>query len=150
MKDDVNIFRAQYVLRPPPPKNCCRYNNTLQNTKAIVHSHDGNTDIRSNISRALQGDTFSFFLFRFCHDHVLRTSIDLMKANECTIRKVRSRWYPTETMNDADNGDDLVLRANRLVKGESLLNNLEQAVRENVVNVNLDLLCFNKHVAIIS
>ena len=39
-------------------------------------------------------------------------SVDLMKENTSHLKKARSRWYPTETIIDADYIDDLMLLAN--------------------------------------
>ena len=50
----------------------------------------------------------------------------LIKENGFTLKKARSRWYPTETMTDADYAYDLVLLTNTTVRAESLLISLEQ------------------------
>ena len=39
-------------------------------------------------------------------------SIDAIKENGITLKKVRSRQYPAETMTDADYADDQVLLIN--------------------------------------
>ena len=56
-------------------------------------------------------------------------SIDLIKENGFTVKKARSRRYPSETMKDADYTDYLTLLANTLAKAESLQHSLEKAAR---------------------
>ena len=50
--------------------------------------------------------------------------------------KTRSRWYPAETMTDADYADDLMLFAYRPTQSESLLHSLEQAAGDIGLYVN--------------
>ena len=52
--------------------------------------------------------------------------IDQIKENGFTLKKARSRWYPTESMTDADYADDLLLITNTKALAESLLHNLEK------------------------
>ena len=54
-------------------------------------------------------------------------SIDKMKNNGFKLTKERSRSYPTQTITDADDADDIALLANTPVQAEILLHNLEQA-----------------------
>ena len=42
--------------------------------------------------------------------------IDLMKENGFTLKKAKSRWYPSETITDTDYADDLALLVNNLPK----------------------------------
>ena len=66
-------------------------------------------------------------------------------------KKTRSRWYSTKTMTDADYTDDLVLLTNTPAQAESLLHNLEQAVRDIRLYMNSDkteFTCFKQEVAI--
>ena len=35
-----------------------------------------------------------------------------MKESGFTIKKAKNRWYPAETITDADNPDDLILLVN--------------------------------------
>ena len=44
-----------------------------------------------------------------------------LKENDFTLKKARSRWYPAETMRDADYADDQELLANTPAQVESLL-----------------------------
>ena len=53
-------------------------------------------------------------------------SIDLIKENCFTL----SRWYPTETITEADFTDDLALLKNTPTQAEFLLPNLEQAAED--------------------
>ena len=67
------------------------------------------------------------------------------------LKKTRSRWYPTETMTDADYADDLTLLVNTLAQAESLLLSLEQAVRGIGLCMNTDITkskCFKQGGAI--
>ena len=56
---------------------------------------------------------------------VLKTSIYLIKENNFTLKKARSRQYPAETVKDADYAYDLVLLANTPAQAESLLRSLK-------------------------
>ena len=64
------------------------------------------------VAGALQGDTLTSYLFIICLDHVLRESIDKMKENGFKLTKERSRRYPTQTITNADNADEIALQAN--------------------------------------
>ena len=55
-----------------------------------------------------------------------------------TLKKARSRRYPTETIMDADYADDIVLLANTLTQAKSLLHSLEQATGGIGLHVNAD------------
>ena len=70
-----------------------------------------------------------------------------MKENCFTLRKARSRWYPAETITDADYTDDITLLANTPTQVESLLHGLEQAAGCIGCHVNADkieYICFNQ------
>ena len=68
-----------------------------QNTKAMVHSPDG--DINYNIvAVVLQGDTLEPYLFIICVDYVLQTTIDLIKENDFTLKMAGSRQYPKKKL----------------------------------------------------
>ena len=59
----------------------------------------------------------------------------------------RSRGYPTQTITDTDYSDDIVLLANTLAQGETLLHSLEQAAASIGLHVNenkTEYLCFNQ------
>ena len=48
-------------------------------------------------------------------------TININRSNErkyITLKKTRSRWYPTEIITDADNADNLVLLANTLTQNQ--------------------------------
>ena len=48
-------------------------------------------------------------------------SIDLIKENSFTLKKARSKQYPTETMTDADYTENLELFTNTPAQTESLM-----------------------------
>ena len=52
-----------------------------------------------------------------------------MKKNGSTLTKAQSRWYPAETIMDADYADDLTLLPNTPAQAKFLLHSLEQAKR---------------------
>ena len=52
-----------------------------RNTKVKVCSSDGDTDYFNIVAGVLEGDTLAPYLFIFCLDYMLRTSIDKMKGN---------------------------------------------------------------------
>ena len=52
-------------------------------------------------------NTLAPYLFIICLDYVLRTSIDLIKENDLTLKKARSRLYQAETITDTDYADDI-------------------------------------------
>ena len=90
--------------------------------KAIVRSPNEDTDFFKIVAEVLQGDTLVPYLFIFRVDDILQTSIDQIKENVFYTKKARSRWYPAETITDADYATDLVLLANTTAQVESLLN----------------------------
>ena len=61
-----------------------------KNTKAVVHSPDGDTDPFDIVAGVLPGDTLAPYVFIICQDYVLRTLIYLIK-NGFTYKKARSR-----------------------------------------------------------
>ena len=106
-----------------------------KNTEVKVSSSDGDTDYFDVVAGALQGDRLAPCLFIICLDDVLRTSIDLMKENGFTLVKERSRRYPTQTITDADNANDM---ANTPALAESLLHSLEQTAGGIGLHVDVD------------
>ena len=58
-----------------------------RNTKVKVCSPDGQTDYFGIVAGVLQGDTLAPYLFIFCLDYVLRTSIDRIKENVFKLTK---------------------------------------------------------------
>ena len=115
-----------------------------KNWKTMACSPDSDTDM---VIGVLQGDTLELYLFIICLDHVLRKSIDLMNEKGLKLKKARRKWYPTETITDANYLDDLALLANTLVQAESLLNSHEHAARDIDLYVNSDkanIICFKQ------
>ena len=98
-----------------------------KNMKVEVRSPDEDTDYFNIVTGVLQGDTLAPYLFIICLEHMLQTSLNLMKGNGFMLAKVRSRNYPTRTITDADYADDIALLANTSVRTKSLLHSLELA-----------------------
>ena len=67
--------------------------------------------------------------------YVFKTSIDQIKENSFTVKKGRSRRYPTKTITDAD---DLALLANAPIQAKSLRHSQEQASRGIGLHGNAD------------
>ena len=82
-----------------------------KNTKAMVNSLDGDTDFFNIVAEFLHGNTLAPYLFIICLDYVLRMSIKLIKDNNF-LNNARSRWYPAETMTEANYANDQALLAN--------------------------------------
>ena len=62
-------------------------------------------------------------------------------------KKTRNRWYPAQTITDADYADGIALLANTPTQAESLLHSLEQAAGGIGHHVNADKTeyrCFNQ------
>ena len=91
----------------------------------MVRSSDSDTDFFDIVAGVLQGDTLVSFMFIICLDYVLRISIDLIKENGFTLKLIRGRRCPAETMTDADNTDDQALLINTLAQAEFLLHSQE-------------------------
>ena len=107
-----------------------------RNIKMKVRSLDGDTDYIDIVAGVLQGDTLASYLFIICLDYVLRTSIDKIKENGFKLTKKRSRRYPSKTITDADNGDDIALLANAPALAETLLHSLERVTAGIGLHVN--------------
>ena len=58
-----------------------------EDTKAILCSHDHDTDFFDTVAEVLQGDTLALFLLIISLNYVLGMSIDLMKHNYFTKKK---------------------------------------------------------------
>ena len=58
-----------------------------KNTKAMVHSPEGDTNFFDIVSGVLQGDTLAPYLVIICLDYVLWISVDLMNENSLTLKK---------------------------------------------------------------
>ena len=118
-----------------------------KNMKVKFCSPDEVTDYFDIVTGVLQGDTLAPYLFIISLDYVLQTSIDLMKENSFTLAKARSRRYPTQTIKDADDADNISLLANTPTQAESLLHSLERAAGGIGLHVNADkteYMCFNQ------
>ena len=83
-----------------------------RNMKAMLYSTDGITNFFNNVAGAFQRDKSVPCMFIICLDYISWISIDLIKENGLIQKKARSRWYPVETMIDADYADDQVLLTN--------------------------------------
>ena len=105
------------------------------------------TDNFDIVAGVLQVDTYAPYLFIICLDHVLRTSIDLIKENGFTLAKERSWRYLAQTIMDVDYADNIVLLENTPCQAESLLHSLERAKSGIGFHVNVDKTeyrCFNQ------
>ena len=70
-----------------------------KDTKAMVHSPDGDTDFFDIITGILQENTLVPFLFVICWDYVQRMLIDLMKENGFTRIQVVQPYSSTTWKN---------------------------------------------------
>ena len=77
------------------------------------------------VTGVLQGDALAPYQFIICLDYVLRTSMDLMKENSFKLAKERNGRYPTQTIVNADNANDIALLANTPAQAESMQHSLE-------------------------
>ena len=108
------------------------------NIKAKVCLPDGDADFFNIVAGVLQGDTLALYLFIICLDYILWTSIDPIKVNGFTLKKARSRWYPAETIMDADCADDIALLVNTPTQAKSLLYSMEQTAGGIGLHVNAE------------
>ena len=95
----------------------------------------------------LQGDTLAPYLLIICLDYVLRTSIDKIRENGFELTKKRSRRYPTKSITDADNADDIAILANTPKQAETLLHSLERAaagIGLHVIAHKTEYMCYNQ------
>ena len=60
------------------------------------------------------------------------------KENSFTLKKGTSKWFPTETIMDANYTDDLVFFANTPAQAKSMLHSLEQTASGIGLHVNSD------------
>ena len=107
-----------------------------RNTKVKVRSPDGDTEYFDIVAGVLQGDTLARYLFIFCLDYVLTTSIEKIRENGFELTKERSRRYPATTITDADYADDIAILANTPDQAETLLHSLERAAANIGLHVN--------------
>ena len=96
------------------------------NTKLKIRSTDGESDFFGFVISVLQGDTLAPYLFLISQDNELRTTINLTKENDSTLKKARRKRYLTETLTNSDNADDTALLKNISTQAESLLHGLER------------------------
>ena len=75
------------------------------------------------------------FIGTVCNNVQITTKV-LMKENGFTLEKVRSRRYPSQSITDLDDTEDLVFLAITPVQVKSLLHRLEQAARGIGLYVN--------------
>ena len=118
-----------------------------KNMKVKVRSRDGDTLYFDIVAGVLQGDTLAPYPYNICLVYVLRTSIDKMKDHGFKLAKERSRRYPTQTITDVDNVDDIALLASTVAQAETLLLSLERACAGIGFHVNTDkteCICFNQ------
>ena len=104
-----------------------------RNTKVKVRSPDGDTEYFDTVAVVLQADTLAPYLFIFCLDYVLRTSIDKIRENGFELTKKRSRRYPAK-INTPD-------------QAETLLHSLERAAAGIGLYVNAhktEYMCYNQ------
>ena len=92
-----------------------------------VRSPDEDTEYFNIEAGVLKGDTLAPYLFIFCLDYVLRTSIDKIRKNGFELKKKRSTRYPAKTITDADYADDITILANTPNQTETLLHSSERA-----------------------
>ena len=62
---------------------------------------------------------------------------NLIQENIFTLKKARSRRYPTETITDSDYADDIAIFVNTLTKAKSLLPRLGRAADGIYPHVNV-------------
>ena len=82
------------------------------------------TDFFDIVTGVFQGDSFVPDAFIISLNYLLQTSIDLIKENGFTLKKIR--WYPEETKTDSDYADNLALLANKSSRAKFLQQSLEQ------------------------
>ena len=118
-----------------------------KNMKIKVFSPDGNTDYFDIVVGVLKEDTLAPLLFIIYLDNMLWSFIDLMKENGFKLANEWSRRYPTQTITDADDADDIALIANTFALAETLLHSLEWAASGIGLHINADkteYMCINQ------
>ena len=142
--NNILLLKKQYGF---PKETVAAIMMLCKKTKVKVRSSDGDTDFFDIVIGVLQGDTLAPYLFIICLDYMLQTSIDLMKENGFTLVEAGSRWYPAQTITDADYADAIGLLANTPIQAKSLPHSLEQAaggIGLHVNTVKTEFMCFNK------
>ena len=107
-----------------------------QNTRSLVRSPDGDTELFDILAGVLQGDTLAPYLFIICLDYALRISADDNQDLGLTLTKARSRRYPAKTITDIDYADDLALTSDTIEEATQLLHHLEVAAKEIGLRIN--------------
>ena len=118
-----------------------------RNTKVKVRSPDGDTEYFDIVAGVLQGDTLAPYLFIFCLDYVLRTSIDKIRENGFELTKKRSRRHHAKIIADTDYADHIAILANTPNQAETLLHSLERAAAGIDLYVNAhktEYMCYNQ------
>ena len=98
----------------------------------MVRSPNGDIYFFDIVARVLQ-DPLAPSLFIICLDYVLRTLIDLIKENDFTLKKTRSRRYHAETITDIDYADNRALLAKPPAKTELQLHSLKPTVTVSIL-----------------
>ena len=116
-------------------------------TKVKVRSPDGVTEYFYIVAGVLQSDRVTPYLFIFCLDYVLRTSIDKIRENGFELTKKRSRRYLAKTITNANYADDIAILANTPNQAETLLHSLEGATAGIDLYLNAhktEYMCYNQ------
>ena len=109
-----------------------------------TYFHFGDTEYFDIVAGVLQGDTLAPYLFIFCLDYVLRTSIDKIRENGFELTKRRSKRYPAKTITDADYADNLALLANTPNQAETLLERAAAGIGLHVNAHKTEYMCYNQ------
>ena len=107
-----------------------------RNTKVKVGSADGDRDYFDILAGVLLGNKLASYILIIYLDYVLKTLINKIKENSFELTKKKSRRYPTKTITDADNADDIVILANTPAQAETLPDSLESAAGGIGLHVN--------------
>ena len=87
------------------------------------------TDYFAIVVGVLQGYSLGLFLFIIDIDLARKTSTDIMKENRHSLKKARSRRYPTRITTDGNYTYDLALLTSSPALADYLLHNLKPEVR---------------------
>ena len=128
--DSIHRGEIEQILRAngQPKETLAAIMMLYKNTKVKIRSLDGDTDYFDIVAGVQQGDILAPYLFIIYLDNVLRISIDLTKENGFKLAKERSWRYPTQTIMDANDADDIALLANTPARAETLLHSQERSM----------------------